>query len=194
MVNITVQVLDLSTGNPINNLTQQRFSAPFLTNFQNKGNGLYAMDIKLATAGPKRGTAELQVCAPGFLCKTQTVEVPDPPGEIFIFRLPESPPLSALMGAVDGAGVRVRNGNDTLSDSITFNVTTSGGQPPYSYIYTFDAQPFGPTSSSQETYGSIIPGTHRMVVLATDANGIETTARDGLDPSKSTFTWTFVPQ
>lgn len=145
------------------------------------------MDIKLATAGPKKGTAELQVCAPGFICKTQIVEVPDPPGEIFTFQLPESPPLSTtISNAIDGANVPVHNGHFTVSDSITFTVTTSGGQPPYLYIYTFDFQDSPPTSSSQENYGAIIPGTHRMVVLTRDANEIET--RSG------TFTWTVVQQ
>ena len=185
MVNITVQVLDLSTKNPIDNLTQQRFSAPFLGNFQNKGNGLYTMDIKLATAGPKKGTAELQVCAPGFICKTQTVEVPDPPGTIFTFRLPESPPLSTtISNATDGANLGVKNGGFTASDSITFTVTTSGGQPPYRYIYIFDTQPSPPTSSSQENYGAIKPGTHRMVVQTRDANEIET--------HSGSFVWTVV--
>jgi hypothetical protein len=185
-VNITVQVQDLSTKKPIDNLTQQRFSAPSLSNFQHKAIGLYSMDIQLASAGPKKGTAQMQVCAPGFLCKTQEVEAPDPPGSVFTFQLRESSPLETKISAKDGANLPIKNGNSTLSDSITFFATTSGGQPPYGYIYTVDSRDFPVTSSSQETIVNIPPGIHDVRVLTRDANGEEDFADE--DP----FVWTIV--
>jgi hypothetical protein len=183
-VNITVQVQDLSTKKPIDNLTQHRFSAPSLSNFQRKAIGLYSMDIQLASAGPKKGTAQMQVCAPGFLCKTQEVEAPDPPGSIFTFQLPESPPLKTTFFARDGADVRLNDGDYTTSDSITFFAFTEGGQDPYRYIYTFDEQPTDIISESHVDYILIKQGKHRMVVTTIDANNIKINS----DP----FYWTVV--
>jgi len=185
MTKISVQVLDLSTKSPIKYLNRERFSAPFLKNFQDKGNGLYTMEIQLATAGPKKGTADMQVCAPGYLCKTQTVDAPDP-GQIFTFLLPESPPLSTTVFAKDGANVSLDSGGSTLSDSITFFAETEGGQVPYRYIYTFDEQPTPIMLESQVEYESIKPGKHRMVVTTLDANNMEIQSRP--------FVWTYIPQ
>ena len=168
-------------------LTQQNFSAPLLKNFHNKGNGLYTMAIQLATAGPKKGTASMQVCAPRYLCKTQTVDAPDP-GTIFTFELPESQPLETKFFAIDGANVRLENGNSTVSDSITFFAQTSGGQPPYRYIYFFDAQISPVTSSPQASFGSIVQGTHIVSITTLDANNQQAFTEPDL------FEWTVVAQ